>query len=121
VPRTNENPNRCTGCDNEPCQVCHESGEYGMHSNFGNLGTPTLTALQGNGMSPQGTYLIQKYVTTNGTSLVPSTQIMDKATATQAGPNYSHPMFTITPAMQTAITAFANDIITKYNAKTCGQ
>ena len=37
------------------------------------------------------------------------------------GAPYSHPMFTVTPAMATAIDAFAQDIITKYNAKTCGQ
>jgi hypothetical protein len=121
TPRTNENPDRCTGCNNEPCQVCHESGEYGMHSNFGQLGTQTITALQGNGTAPQGMYLIEKYITTNGTTLAPSTAIMDKSTATQAGPAYSHPMFTVSATMQTAIQAFANDIITKYNNKTCGQ
>jgi hypothetical protein len=92
-----------------------------MHSNFSKLGTDTLPALQANGTSPEGIYLISKYVTTNGTQLVPSTAIADKATVTQSGPAYSHPMFTVDATMSAAITAFANDIVTKYNAKTCGQ
>ena len=121
TPRTNENPNRCTGCNKAICQDCHEQGEYAMHSNFSKLGTDTFLALQGNGTSPEGTYLISKYITTNGTTLIPSTAIADKATVTQGGTAYSHPMFTVTPAMAQAITDFANDAITKYDAKTCGQ
>ena len=121
TPRTNENPNRCTGCDNAICQSCHEQGEYAMHSNFGDLGMDTIQALQTNGTSPEGIYLIEKYVTTNGTQLIPSTAIADKGIVTQTGTAYSHPMFTVPPTMVTAIAAFSNDIITKYNAKTCGQ
>jgi hypothetical protein len=124
TPRTTpqaENPNNCTGCNNAPCQTCHESGEYAMYSNFGKLGTDTLPALQANATSPEGIYIISKYIGTNGTTLIPGNGIQDKAKVTQAGPRYSHPMFTISTTMDTAITAFANDIITKYNAKQCGQ
>ena len=121
IKRTNENANNCTGCNQAPCQTCHTTGEYAMHANFSQIGTPTLKAMQANATSPEGIYIISKYVTTNGTLLVPSTALKDKATATATGVPYSHPMFTVTPAMETAIEAFATDIITKYNAKTCGQ
>jgi hypothetical protein len=121
IKRTNENPNTCTGCNQAPCESCHTSGEYAMHANFSAIGTKTLIALQGNAVSPEGIYIISKYVSTNGTTLVASTALKDKATATSTGVAYSHPMFTVTPAMETAIEAFAQDIITKYNAKTCGQ
>jgi hypothetical protein len=121
VKRTNENANQCTGCNQAACESCHTSGEYAMHANFGNIGTKTLAALQANGTSPEGIYIISKYVSTNGTQLVASTALKDKATATSTGVAYSHPMFTVTPAMETAVEAFAQDIITKYNAKTCGQ
>ncbi len=121
IKRTNENANTCTGCNAAPCQTCHTSGEYAMHANFSQIGQPTVAALQANALSPEGIYVISKYVATNGTTLVPSTALKDKATATSTGLPYSHPMFAVTPAMDTAIAAFAQDIITKYNAKTCGQ
>jgi hypothetical protein len=121
VPRQGENPNNCTGCNNAPCQTCHATGEYGMHSNFGKLGTTTLQALTTNATSPEGVYLISKYISTNGTTLIPANGIQDKAKVVATGPRYSHPMFTVTPTMDAAITAFAQDIITKYNAKQCGQ
>jgi hypothetical protein len=112
IPRQGENPNTCTGCNNAPCQACHEQGEMGMHSNFaGNLGTKTFIALQTNGTSPEGLYLIAKYITTSGIQLVPGTGLQDKAKAVATGPRYSHPMFTISTAMDTAITAFATDAI----------
>ncbi len=121
IKRTNENANNCTGCNQAPCESCHATGEYAMHANFGNLGTQTALALKGNTMSPEGIFIISKYISTNGTTLVASSALKDKATATSTGVPYSHPMFTVTPAMATAIDAFAQDIITKYNAKTCGQ
>lgn len=120
-PRTNENTDRCTGCNKAYCQSCHEQGEYGMYSNDGTLGMGTFDALVANTTSPDGSYLIEKYITTNGTTLVPATAIADKSKATQTGPAYSHPMFTVSADMQTAIQAFAEDAITKYNAKSCGQ
>lgn len=121
IQRTNENANRCTGCNQAYCQNCHEQGEYTMYSNNGDLGMATFDALAANTTSSDGTYLIEKYITTNGTSLVPATAISDKATVTQTGPAYSHPMFKVSTDMQAAIVDFANDAITKYNAKSCGQ
>ena len=121
TPRTTENTNRCTGCNNAYCQTCHEQGEYTMYSNDGTLGTATFDALSTNTMSSDGTYLIEKYITTNGTTLVPATAIPDKSAVTQTGPAYSHPMFIVSDTMKQAILDFANDAITKYNAKTCGQ
>jgi hypothetical protein len=121
IPRKGENPNNCTGCNNAPCQTCHQQGEYAMHSNFSKLGQTTLQALQGNATSPEGLFIVSKYVGTNGTSLVPSTALKDKAAAVSTGTPYSHPMFTLNATTQTAITDFATDIVTKYTAKTCGQ
>ena len=40
---------------------------------------------------------------------------------TATGPKYSHPMFNVSDTMSAAITAFAQDAITKFNAKQCGQ
>ena len=72
VPRTGENTNTCTGCNNEPCQTCHSQGEMTMHAYFtGNLAPKTFDVLKANGLSPQGNYLISKYITTSGTNLVP--------------------------------------------------
>jgi hypothetical protein len=121
IPRKGENPDRCTGCNNTPCMSCHESGEYAMYSNSGGLGMATFSALQSNATSPEGIYIISKYITTNGTQLVPSTAIPEKATLTAGGAPYSHPMFTISPEAAQAITDFANDAIAKYDAKQCGQ
>ncbi|MGH7285666.1 MAG: hypothetical protein ACRELY_29460 [Polyangiaceae bacterium] len=121
TPRTNENTDRCTGCNKAACQTCHEQGEYTMYSNDGTLGTSTFNALVANTTSADGTYLIEKYITTDGTSLVPATAIADKSAVTQTGPNYSHPMFVVDDTMKAAILDFANDAIAKYNAKSCGQ
>ncbi len=121
IKRKDENANNCTGCDQAPCQTCHQQGEYAMHSNFGKLGMATFPALQANATSPEGIYIASKYITTNGTTLVPSTALKDKATVTATGAKYSHPMFQISTTMDAAITAFAQDAITKYNAKQCGQ
>jgi hypothetical protein len=121
IKRTNENANNCTGCNQAPCQACHQQGEYAMYSNFSQLGTDTFPALQANATSPEGVFIVSKYITTNGTQLVPSTALQDKAKATSTGVAYSHPMFQVSTTMEQAIVAFANDAITKYNAKTCGQ
>ncbi len=121
TPRTDENTQRCTGCNKAYCQNCHEQGEYDMVSNDGKLGLSTIAQLQANATGADGSYLIEKYITTDGTNLVPATAIADKSTATQTGPAYSHPMFIVSSDMTTAIAAFAQDAISKYNAKTCGQ
>jgi mono/diheme cytochrome c family protein len=121
TPRKTENTDRCTGCNKAYCQNCHEQGEYDMVSNDGKLGVSTIKQLQANATGSDGSYLIEKYITTNGTTLVPATAITEKSTVTQTGPAYSHPMFVVSTDMTAAITAFAQDAITKYNAKTCGQ
>jgi hypothetical protein len=123
VPRQGENANTCTGCNNASCQKCHESGEFAMYSNNGGLNpqVATFPELQNNATSPEGIYIISKYITTSGTQLLPSTAIQDKANVVKTGTPYSHPLFTLSATSAQAITDFANDAIGKYNNKLCGQ
>ena len=44
-----------------------------------------------------------------------STNTIEKAKA------YTHPMYRLTPEMQTAIQAFVDDAVEKYKAGTCGK
>jgi mono/diheme cytochrome c family protein len=121
IRRTNENANNCTGCNAALCSTCHKEGEAGFHSNFGGLGTLTSKALQENAQSAEGVFFISKYVATNGTALTAATGLKDKAAATATDQPYGHPLYQVSPEMDTALQAFAQDVITKYNAKQCGQ
>ena len=64
------------------------------------------------------TYVIQ-YFGLNGTTPVASNAIMLKQTAVATGPAYSHPMFVMPSAMQTALNTFVTDAITNYTNHTC--
>lgn len=122
IPRDGENANQCAGCNNAPCATCHAEGEEAFHSYFGAGGAQTtLEALQSNAFASDGRYYIARYVSTNGPELIPSNNLYDKAEATKLGPPESHPMFEVNEERKAAIDAFANDIVTKYNAKACGQ
>lgn len=121
IKRDGENANNCTGCNQARCTTCHKEGEAGFHASFGGLGTSTVDILKQNGRSPEGVYLITKYVATNGTTLIASTALKDKATATKTDVNYGHPLYEVGASSDAALQAFAQDIITKYNAKQCGQ
>lgn len=121
IKRDGENANNCTGCNQARCTTCHKEGEAGFHASFGGLGTDTVDALKQNARSPEGVYLITKYIATNGTTLIPSTALKDKATATKTDVNYGHPLYEVGGNVDAALQAFAQDIITKYNAKQCGQ
>jgi hypothetical protein len=120
VPRPDENPNKCSGCNNAMCASCHDGGEQGFFmaegSNIEPAGTTFQQTFQGPSMM---TYIIQ-YFGLNGTTPVPSNAIMLKQTAVATGPAYSHPMFTMSSDMQTALNQFVSDAITNYNNKTCG-
>jgi hypothetical protein len=114
IKRGNENANNCTGCDNAPCRTCHSGGDAGFYMAAGsNIDNQTFPMTQTE-------KFIGKYIGTNGALPAASNVIATKATATKTGVAYSHPMFTISPTMQTAIDAFVADAITKYNNKTCG-
>jgi hypothetical protein len=117
VRRNGENANNCTGCNNTPCRDCHAQSEYGF-----------LASNQV--LQPSATYFAQwiqredfvkTYIGANGATLVPSTKVTGKATLVAAGKPYSHPNFRLPAALTTAITTFANNAITKFNAKQCGQ
>jgi hypothetical protein len=113
--RNNENANNCTGCNNAPCRTCHTGGDGGFYMAMGSGLDNTTFA------KSQTTPYIAKYLGLNGTTPVASNAIMTKSQATQTGAAYSHPMFTLSPAMQTALDAFVTDAITKYDNKQCGQ
>ena len=118
-PRPTENPNKCTGCNKDICAGCHDNGEYGFFMSEGSQIEPAGTTFQ---MTFQGsqlsTYII-KYFGLNGTTPVASNAIMLKQTAVAAGPAYSHPMFVMPAAMQTALNTFVTDTITNYTNGTC--
>ncbi len=115
--RTGENPNTCTGCNNTPCRDCHAQSEYGFLANNQVL-QPSATYFSQWAMNED---FAKTFIGTNGTTLVPSPKLPAKAAAVATGKAYSHPMFTLPATVTTALTTFANNAITKYNAKTCGQ
>jgi hypothetical protein len=114
--RQGENANQCTGCDNGPCQMCHQQGEAGFLVNSGNLSAKSFEALKDNQRSAEGAILLQKFITISGGELAPSTALADKGKAAAAGPDYSHPKYVIAPQIQTAIDNFAKASIAKYKA-----
>jgi hypothetical protein len=113
--RNNENANNCTGCNNAPCRTCHTGGDGGFYMAMGSSLDMTTFA------KSQTAQFIPKYIGLNGTTPVASNAIMTKSDATKTGAAYSHPMFTMSPQMQTALDAFVTDAITKYQNKQCGQ
>jgi len=119
VPRKTEDPNKCTGCKNDICAACHDGGEQGFFMAEGSNIEPAGTTFQQTFQGPSSmTYIIQ-YFGLNGTTPVPSNAIMLKQQAVAVGPAYSHPMFTMSTTMQTALDKFVNDAITNYTNKTC--
>ncbi|MGO8999226.1 MAG: hypothetical protein ACLQVI_38360 [Polyangiaceae bacterium] len=120
-PRTDENPDKCSGCAYAQCASCHSSGEQGFFMDMGTAFDPDGSiAFQQTFQGPfMSTYVIQ-YFGLNGTTPVASNAIMTKQQAVATGPAYSHPMFVMPQTMQTALTTFVNDAITAYTNHTCG-
>jgi hypothetical protein len=119
TPRKDEDPNKCTGCKNDICAACHDGGEQGFFMAEGSNIEPAGTTFQQTFQGPSSSTYIIQYFGLNGTTPVPSNAIMLKQQAVATGPAYSHPMFTMSTTMQTALTTFVNDAITNYNNKTC--
>jgi hypothetical protein len=117
-----ENANNCTGCDNKPCSTCHSSDDVtGFVNAIGNNILPAdYTFEQTKLLNPA---FIRQYVSTTPTGEpMYNPGLMTKSTNTiEKAPAYSHPMFKITPTMETAIQDFVNDAITKQKAGTCGK
>jgi cytochrome c553 len=120
TPRTDENADKCSGCNNAMCASCHDGGEQGFFMAEGSDIEPAGTTFSQTFSGPSMmTYIIQ-YFGLNGTTPVASNGIMLKQQAVATGPAYSHPMFTMSANMQTALNKFVNDAITSYTSGTCG-
>jgi cytochrome c553 len=118
-PRTDENANKCSGCNYALCASCHDGGEQGFFMAEGSNIEPPGTTFQQTFQGPQAmTYIIQ-YFGLNGTTPVASNAIMLKQQAVATGPAYSHPMFVMPSDMQTALNTFVTNTITNYNNHTC--
>jgi hypothetical protein len=119
-PRPDENPNKCSGCAYALCASCHAGGEQGFFMDLGTAFDPDgAVAFQQTFQGPSmATYEIQ-YFGLNGTTPVASNAIMTKQQAVATAPAYSHPMFVMPAAMQTALNTFVQDAITSYTSHTC--
>jgi hypothetical protein len=117
----NENANNCTGCDNAPCTTCHSADAA---TNFKNsVGNPLLPA----DSTFEETKLtapayITKYfgVSPEGKAMA-SDSIKKKSDATKKDKAYTHPMYQLNANQQATLDAFVSDVVTRYNAGTCGQ
>jgi hypothetical protein len=119
-PRTNENPNRCTGCNQAQCNSCHLGGDANFMMAEGTNLEPQGYTFQQTFQSSESSIFMLKYFGLNGATPVASNAIMLKQQAVAAGPAYSHPMFTMDATMTAALNAFVNDALTKYQNKQCG-
>ncbi len=116
----NENANRCTGCNQAACRDCHSADPAsGFVNAYGNNNFPASHTFEQTKLSNPA--YLQHYFGTDATGKpVASNGIAAKATATSKAPAYSHPYFQLTATQITAIQAFVDDAITKYNAGTGG-
>ncbi len=119
-PRADENPDKCSGCAYALCASCHAGGEQGFFMDLGTSFDPDGSiAFQQTFQGPQMDSYVIQYFGLNGTTPVASNAILVKQQAVATGPAYSHPMFVMPQAMQTAMNTFASDAITKYENHTC--
>ena len=109
--RNGENANTCSGCNNEQCVACHRDGGYGFVVGLQNDAFTTDLVKQ----RP----FINRVIGLNGTDPVPSNAVKAKSDAVQTGVAYSHPKFTLTPQVETAITTFVTATVNAYKAGTC--
>ncbi len=117
----NENANNCTGCDNAPCTTCHSADPA---TNFVNaVGNPIFgpdhTFTESKSTSPA--YIAKYFGVSPDGKAVGSNGIKKKSEATKKDKAYTHPMFQLNGAQQTALDAFVDDVVTRYNAGTCGK
>ncbi len=117
----NENANNCTGCDNAPCSTCHSADPA---TNFVNaVGVPIFPAdhtfKESQSTSPA--YIAKYFGVSPDGKAVGSNGIKKKSEATKKDKAYTHPMFQLNGAQQTALDAFVDDVVTRYNAGTCGK
>ena len=117
----NENANQCTGCNNAPCTTCHSADPATNYNNaVGNNLLPADTTFENTKLTMPA-YITKYFGVSPDGKPIPSNGIQKKSDATKKDKAYTHPMFQLTAAQQTALDAFVTDVITKFNAGTCGQ
>jgi hypothetical protein len=116
----NENANNCTGCNNTPCSACHsDDAATNFNDAEGNTILPAGTTFANTKLTTPA-YITKFFGVSPDGKPIPSDGIKKKSDATMLGKAYSHPMFSLTTAQQTAVDAFVAGAIAKYNAGTCG-
>jgi hypothetical protein len=121
TPRRNENPNNCTGCRLDPCSTCHSADPATNYKNA--VGSPLLPADSTFEESKltNPAYITKYFGVSPDGKPIASDAIKKKSEATQKDKPYSHPMFTLKSEHQAALDAFVSDVITKFNAGSCGK
>lgn len=116
--RNNENANNCTGCSNTQCASCHLAGEANTMVSDGR--TQSNTEMTTFYKTKEG---ITRFIGVDGTKLVVSNIWQTKSQATIADQRAAnipkHPQYLLNQQRLDAITAFAQDIVTKFNAGQC--
>jgi hypothetical protein len=116
--RTGENNNNCTGCDRTQCASCHLEGEANVAISDGR--TINNTEMLSFYKTPEG---ISRFIGLDRTKLVESKIFETKSKATvddQRNVNIpKHPQYVLDAARTDAIRAFAQAIITKFDAGQC--
>jgi hypothetical protein len=114
--RQNENANNCTGCNNAPCMTCHTSDvSTGVIIAYGNNNVPATYTFDNAKQVP----FMDAFIGTNGTDITGSKKLQLKGEATAKDKPYTHPMYTVSATVQSAIDAFAADVANKYKAGQC--
>lgn len=117
----NENANNCTGCDNAPCSTCHSADPATNFSNaVGNPLLPADTTFENTKLTSPA-YITKYFGVSPDGKPIASDGLKKKSDSTKKDKAYTHPMYQLTATQQTALDAFVNDVITKYNAGTCGK
>ncbi len=117
----NENANNCTGCDNAPCTTCHSADAATNYKNsVGNPILPADSTFEETKLTNPA-YITKYFGVSPEGKPIASDALRKKMEATKKDRAYTHPMYNLNANQQAALDAFVNDVITKYNAGTCGQ
>jgi hypothetical protein len=116
----NENANNCTGCDNAPCTTCHSAdAATNFKNSVGNNLLPANSTFEETKLTSPA-YITKYFGVSPEGKPIASDAIKKKSDATKKDKAYTHPMFQLNNNQQAALDAFVQDVITKYNAGTCG-
>ena len=116
--RQNENANNCIGCSNTQCASCHLAEEANTMVSDGR--TQSNTEMLAFYKTAVG---VTRFVGIDGVKLTASNVWKTKSEATVADQRAStipkHPQFLLDATRLAAIDAYAQDIVTKFNAGQC--